>query len=83
MRFSELLQSIGEPVRVTGATDMEIRGLFYDSRAVIPGGLFFALRGVTVDGHSFLSRAVSAGAVALVVEDDTEPSRRGCRGHGS
>jgi UDP-N-acetylmuramoyl-L-alanyl-D-glutamate--2,6-diaminopimelate ligase len=71
VRFSELLQSIGEPVRVTGATDMEIRGLFYDSRAVIPGGLFFALRGVTVDGHSFLSRAVGAGAVALVVEDDT------------
>lgn len=59
-------------MRVTGATDMEIRGLFYDSRAVIPGGLFFALRGVAVDGHSFLSRAVSAGAVALIVEDDSE-----------
>jgi UDP-N-acetylmuramoyl-L-alanyl-D-glutamate--2,6-diaminopimelate ligase len=72
VRFSELLQSIAEPVRVTGATDMEIRGLFYDSRAVIPGGLFFALRGVAVDGHSFLSRAASAGAVAVVVEDDTD-----------
>jgi UDP-N-acetylmuramoyl-L-alanyl-D-glutamate--2,6-diaminopimelate ligase len=72
VRFSELLQSIAEPVRVTGATDMEIRGLFYDSRAVIPGGLFFALRGAAVDGHSFLSRAVSAGAVAVVVEDDTD-----------
>ncbi|MRR06599.1 MAG: UDP-N-acetylmuramoyl-L-alanyl-D-glutamate--2,6-diaminopimelate ligase [Deltaproteobacteria bacterium] len=72
MRFSELLQSIGEPVRVTGTTEMEIRGLFYDSRAVIPGGLFFALRGAAVDGHSFLSRAVNAGAVALVVEDDSE-----------
>ncbi|MHC1696575.1 MAG: UDP-N-acetylmuramoyl-L-alanyl-D-glutamate--2,6-diaminopimelate ligase [Geobacteraceae bacterium] len=66
------MQSIGEPVRVTGVTDLEIRGLFYDSRSVIPGGLFFALRGATVDGHSFLSRAVSAGAVALVVEDDSE-----------
>jgi UDP-N-acetylmuramoyl-L-alanyl-D-glutamate--2,6-diaminopimelate ligase len=72
VRFSELLQSIGEPVRVTGATDLDIRGLFYDSRSVIPGGLFFALRGATVDGHSFLSRAVSAGAVAVVVEDDSD-----------
>ena len=71
MRFSELLQSIGEPVRVTGATDLEIQGLFYDSRSVIPGGLFFALRGATVDGHTFLSRAVKAGAVAVVVEDDS------------
>lgn len=58
-------------MRVTGATDLEIQGLFYDSRSVIPGGLFFALRGVSVDGHSFLSRAVRAGAVALVVEDDS------------
>jgi UDP-N-acetylmuramoyl-L-alanyl-D-glutamate--2,6-diaminopimelate ligase len=71
VRFSELLQSIGEPVRVTGATDLKIQGLFYDSRSVIPGGLFFALRGATVDGHAFLSRAVSAGAVAVVVEDDS------------
>ncbi len=71
MRFSELLQSIGEPVRVTGNTDVEIRGLFYDSRAVTPGGLFFALRGTAVDGHAFLARAASSGAVAVVVEDDT------------
>ncbi len=72
MRFSKLLQSIGEPVRVAGTTDLEIQGLFYDSRSVVPGGLFFALRGATVDGHSFLSRAVNAGAIALVVEDDSD-----------
>jgi UDP-N-acetylmuramoyl-L-alanyl-D-glutamate--2,6-diaminopimelate ligase len=70
MRFSELLKSIGEPVRVTGNTDVKILGLHYDSRQVVPGGLFFALRGAAVDGHSFLSRALRAGAVALVVEDD-------------
>lgn len=58
-------------MRVTGATDLEIQGLFYDSRSVIPGGLFFALRGASVDGHTFLSRAVRAGAVAVVVEDDS------------
>ncbi|HOP41572.1 MAG TPA: UDP-N-acetylmuramoyl-L-alanyl-D-glutamate--2,6-diaminopimelate ligase [Geobacteraceae bacterium] len=71
MRFFELLHTIGAPVRIAGNTDVEIRGLFYDSRAVMPGGLFFALRGVAVDGHSFLSRAAAAGAVAFVVEDDT------------
>jgi len=70
MRFSELLQSIGEPVRVTGNTDVEIRGLYYDSRKVVSGGLFFALRGAAVDGHSFLHQALRAGASALVVEDD-------------
>ena len=70
MRFSELLQSIGEPVRVTGNTGVEILGLYYDSRKVASGGLFFALRGAAVDGHSFLTQAVRAGAAALVVEDD-------------
>ncbi|MDD2320033.1 MAG: UDP-N-acetylmuramoyl-L-alanyl-D-glutamate--2,6-diaminopimelate ligase [Geobacteraceae bacterium] len=72
MRFSELLQAIGEPVRVTGNTAVEIRGLYYDSRAVIPGGLFFALRGTAVDGHAYLAKAARAGAVAVVVEDDTD-----------
>ncbi len=71
MRFSELIKSIGEPVRITGDVDVEILGLSYDSRRVVPGGLFFALRGAAVDGHAFLSRAVAAGASGLVVEDDS------------
>ncbi len=70
MRFSELLASFGEPVRVTGTTDTVISGLCYDSRTVTAGGLFFALRGATVDGHAYLEQAVRAGAAALVVEDD-------------
>lgn len=71
MRFSELIKSIGEPVRITGDPEVEILGLYYDSRRVVPGGLFFALRGAAVDGHSFLARAVEAGAAGLVVEDDS------------
>jgi UDP-N-acetylmuramoyl-L-alanyl-D-glutamate--2,6-diaminopimelate ligase len=75
MRFSELLQTIEETVRITGNTDAEIRGLCYDSRSVESGSLFFALRGVAVDGHRFLHQAVQAGAAALVVEDDTNAPR--------
>lgn len=70
MRFSELLTTIGKPVRVTGDTDTVISGLYYDSRTVTDGGLFFALRGAAVDGHAYLEQAVRAGAAALVVEDD-------------
>lgn len=71
MRFSALIQSIGEPVRITGNPDVEILGLYYDSRRIGPGGLFFALRGAAVDGHDFLARAVAAGAAGVVVEDDS------------
>lgn len=39
-----------------------------DSRQVMPGDLFVAIPGVSVDGHDFVSAALAAGAVACVVE---------------
>jgi UDP-N-acetylmuramoyl-L-alanyl-D-glutamate--2,6-diaminopimelate ligase len=42
-----------------------------DSRGVAPGTLFFALRGATVDGHSFIPAAISSGAAAVVLEDSS------------
>ncbi len=38
----------------------------FDSRKVVPGTLFVALGGETVDGHDFAPAAVSAGAVAVL-----------------
>lgn len=38
--------------------------LSFDSRTVIPGGLFLALPGDHTDGHNFAADAVRAGAVA-------------------
>lgn len=46
-----------------------VRGLTADSRAVVPGGLFAAVRGVAVDGHCFIDRAVAAGASVVVAEE--------------
>jgi UDP-N-acetylmuramoyl-L-alanyl-D-glutamate--2,6-diaminopimelate ligase len=39
-----------------------------DSRTIEPGMLYLALRGSQVDGHRFVSQAVSRGAMAVVVE---------------
>lgn len=39
-----------------------------DSRAVVPGCLFVALRGERVDGHQFVTQAFEAGAAAALVE---------------
>ncbi|NVO00273.1 MAG: UDP-N-acetylmuramoyl-L-alanyl-D-glutamate--2,6-diaminopimelate ligase [Geobacteraceae bacterium] len=69
MKLSELLESI-ECGKIDGSCDPEITGIFYDSRKVEPGGLFFALKGVSVDGHGFIGAAVANGAVAVVFEDD-------------
>lgn len=49
-----------EDVRVTALTD--------DSRQVQPGSCFVAVRGVQADGHQFVTRAIAAGAAAVVVE---------------
>ncbi|HSS93932.1 MAG TPA: UDP-N-acetylmuramoyl-tripeptide--D-alanyl-D-alanine ligase, partial [Candidatus Dormibacteraeota bacterium] len=45
-----------------------------DSREVVQGGVFFALRGGKLDGHRFVADALSRGAAALVVERRTELS---------
>lgn len=44
-----------------------------DSRAVIPGALFVAVRGQKQDGHQFCAQAVSAGAAGVLVDRGKAP----------
>lgn len=67
MKLSAILTTLAA-LRIEGSQELEITGLHYDSRKVEPGGIFFALRGVAVDGHEFVPAAVAAGAVAVVLE---------------
>ena len=53
---------------VAGATDIDIAGIAIDSRSIQPGHLFIALKGVAVDGHQFISKAIQSGASAVVCE---------------
>ena len=62
------LTDVVAPERVIGIPVGEVRALAYDSRAVEPGTLFFAVPGVHVDGHDFAGKAAAAGAVGVVVE---------------
>jgi len=47
---------------------LDVRHVVCDSRRVVPGDLFVAVPGVSVDGHDFIPAALTAGAVAFVVE---------------
>ena len=67
--LAELADVIG-PERVVGVPVGEVRALAYDSRAVEPGTLFFAVPGVHVDGHDYVPQAVAAGALAVVTEHE-------------
>ena len=70
MKLQKILQGI-EVLALTGAADREITGVTADSRQCGAGSLFIAVRGVAVDGHAFIARAVEAGACAVVCEDDS------------
>ena len=48
--------------------DVAIDGLSNDTRAIVPGSLYVALRGERFDGHDFAAAAQAAGAAALLVE---------------
>src|SRR5262249_26274973 len=50
----------------TGDLDTEILGLAYDSRSVLAGHLFFAIRGTRLDGNRFMPKAIAKGAAAVV-----------------
>jgi UDP-N-acetylmuramoyl-tripeptide--D-alanyl-D-alanine ligase len=43
----------------------------YDSRNVVPGGLFVAFEGENVDGHEFAAAAVAAGAAGVLGTRET------------
>jgi UDP-N-acetylmuramoyl-tripeptide--D-alanyl-D-alanine ligase len=51
--------------------DRPITGVTYNSREIVPGDLFLALKGVR-DGHEFTSAAFAAGAATALVEHPVE-----------
>jgi UDP-N-acetylmuramoyl-L-alanyl-D-glutamate--2,6-diaminopimelate ligase len=53
---------------IRGEATTPITAVHHDSRLVGPGSLFVAIRGFTVDGHSFLPAVAAAGAAAALVE---------------
>ncbi|MGM0426420.1 MAG: UDP-N-acetylmuramoyl-L-alanyl-D-glutamate--2,6-diaminopimelate ligase [Thermodesulfobacteriota bacterium] len=51
-----------------GDPEVEVYGIAYDSRKVVPGGVFVALMGHSLDGHSFVEDALKKGVAAVVME---------------
>ncbi|MBR5114219.1 MAG: UDP-N-acetylmuramoyl-L-alanyl-D-glutamate--2,6-diaminopimelate ligase [Oscillospiraceae bacterium] len=65
MKLSQILKTIS--VRELHApAELEITGVEYDSRAVKPGALFVAVKGLVSDGHAYIPAAVKAGAAAVL-----------------
>ena len=68
MILNDVLESI-ESKAVEGSLQTEITGVCIDSRQVMPGSLFVAIRGTQTDGHRFIDTALERGAAAILCED--------------
>ena len=71
MRAFSLLEAVqltGAACESTGLEGLQVNGVSTDTRALVKGDLFVALRGENFDGHEFLQTAQSLGACAVVVD---------------
>ncbi|MGH2488004.1 MAG: UDP-N-acetylmuramoyl-tripeptide--D-alanyl-D-alanine ligase, partial [Candidatus Limnocylindria bacterium] len=67
IRIDDLLTATGGRL-LAPTTVRSFRLAVVDSRRVVPGCLFVALRGERDDGHRFVADAITAGATAVLVE---------------
>lgn len=51
---------------LTAGSHPQITGVSIDSRSLVPGDVFFALKGPNFDGHDFAAAAAEKGAAAIV-----------------
>ncbi|MGJ8745362.1 UDP-N-acetylmuramoyl-L-alanyl-D-glutamate--2,6-diaminopimelate ligase [Polaribacter sp.] len=56
-------------LNVFGVTNIEVKNIVFDSRSVRKGDVFIAQKGVTVDGHLYIDKAIELGAIAIICED--------------
>ena len=54
--------------------DIDITGIAYDSRRVMPGNVFVCVKGYETDGHKFAQAAEKNGAAIIVAEDKIDAS---------
>lgn len=63
MKASELFEDL------CGLENVQISGIFSDSRKIIPGGVFVCLKGEKSDGHNYAKEAEKKGASVIVASE--------------
>ena len=56
-------------LEVVGVTDIAVSSIAIDSRKVIKGTAFVAIKGVAQDGHDYITKAIELGAKVIVCEN--------------
>lgn len=67
LTLADVVEGVGGP-RIEALEKELVREVAIDSREMLRGDLFVALRGQRADGHDFVSHALGRGAVAALVD---------------
>ena len=62
---------------VKGSTDIAINKLDFDSRNIVANDVFVAIRGSISNGHDYIEKAISLGAVAIICDTIPEITTKG------
>ena len=68
MKLSKIISALAIE-EIQGPADVDITAVCSDSRKVVPGALFVAVRGYASDGHAYIPQALEKGAVAVICEE--------------
>jgi UDP-N-acetylmuramoyl-L-alanyl-D-glutamate--2,6-diaminopimelate ligase len=66
-KISEILPKV-KTISVIGSTETLVENIEIDSRKVVAGSMFVALRGTQVDGHDFIQQVIEKGATSILCE---------------
>ncbi|MGH3948037.1 MAG: UDP-N-acetylmuramoyl-tripeptide--D-alanyl-D-alanine ligase [Pseudonocardiaceae bacterium] len=72
LTLAEIAEIVGGRLHGSDGTEVVTAGVEFDSRKLRPGGLFIALPGERVDGHTFAGQAVAAGAVGVLAAREVD-----------
>ena len=73
LAISEIIEATsGEAIVAPASADALVVGLTWDSRNVSAGCLYVALPGERVDGHTFVTGAIEAGAACALVTQEPD-----------
>lgn len=69
-KLKEILEQVD--CKIIGDTGVNVKKLVFDSRKVLPGDLFAALRGTASDGHQYIQQVIEQGVNCILCEEIPE-----------
>ena len=71
MNLKKILAGLDE-IKAKGEIDREVTTIENDSRKVVEGSMFFAIKGFSTDGTQYIQSAIEKGAKVILVDEQTD-----------